>query len=61
MPKEKRFSVVADPEFHKEVKLKTVQEGRVISEVIRGLLTKWLRGEVTLNNDANDEEGQPSG
>jgi len=45
MDKFKRLTVNVTREFHHEVRVKAAQEARTISDVIKGLLQKWLEEE----------------
>ena len=40
--KMKRITVKASEEFHRQIKVKAVLEGKSISDVVRALLQKWL-------------------
>ena len=51
--KETRFVVRADPDFHRQVKVKAAQEGVDISQVIRNLLARWVRGELKVSTETS--------
>jgi len=50
---EHRIMVRVTEQLHKAVKIKAVEVGRPMSEIIRDLLTLWIEGKVSLP----DKEG----
>jgi hypothetical protein len=48
MKQEKRITVKCNEALHKAVRLKAADLGRPVSEIVRGLLTGWVLGEIEL-------------
>lgn len=48
MERERRITVKATERLHKAVRVKAAELGRPVSEVVRGLLDLWVRGEIEL-------------
>jgi plasmid stability protein len=46
MKQERRITVKCTEALHKAVRLKAAELGRPISEIVRGLLTSWVLGEI---------------
>lgn len=45
MSKEKRITVSVDDDLHKQAKIEAAKQGKTISEIIRDLLSTWLKRE----------------
>ena len=43
---EKRITVNVSENLHKAVRVKSAEQGRPISEIVRMLLEKWTNGEI---------------
>lgn len=46
MIKERSLTVRMSEELHRGVRVKAAELGRPVSEIVRGLLRKWVEGEV---------------
>ena len=49
----KRFVVPVDTEFHRDVKAKAALIGWNISDLVRELLLRWLKGEIEIKKKNN--------
>ena len=58
MELERRITVKTTEEFHKAVRVKAAELGRPVSEIVRGLLEMWVRGEVELPSPEPEQEGE---
>lgn len=58
MDLERRITVKTTEEFHKAVRVKAAELGRPVSEVVRGLLEMWVRGEVEWPPPEPEERGE---
>ena len=48
MKHERRITVKTTETLHKAVRVKAAELGRPVSEVVRGLLSRWVAGEIEL-------------
>lgn len=55
MDEERRIMVRVSEDLHRAVRVKAAELGRPMSEVVRGLLRRWVQGEV---ETPAPEEGQ---
>ena len=50
---EKRFVIPIDLEFHRDVKSKAALIGWSISDIVKELLKRWLKGEIEIKKKNN--------
>jgi plasmid stability protein len=55
MIKERSLTVRMSEDLHRAVRVKAAELGRPVSEVVRGLLRRWVEGEI---ETPSEEEGQ---
>ena len=51
MLKERSLTIRIDSKLHKAARLKSVETGRPLSEIMRDLLAGWIDGSITLADD----------
>jgi plasmid stability protein len=52
---ERKMMVRVSEDLHRAVRVKAAELGRPVSEVVRGLLRRWVEGEI---ETPSEEEGQ---
>lgn len=52
MLKERSLTIRIDTKLHKSARLKSVESGRPLSEIMRDLLAGWVDGSITLPQSA---------
>lgn len=55
MTEERKMMVRVSEDLHRAVRVKAAELGRPVSEVVRGLLRRWVEGEI---ETPSEEEGQ---
>jgi plasmid stability protein len=55
MTEERRIMVRTSEELHRAVRVKAAELGRPVSEIVRGLLKRWVEGKV---ETPSEEEGR---
>lgn len=58
MEPERRITVKTTEELHKAVRVKAAELGRPVSEIVRGLLEMWVRGETKWPPPEPEQEGE---
>jgi Arc/MetJ-type ribon-helix-helix transcriptional regulator len=55
MEKEKRITVKMPESLHKAVRLKAVEQGRYVSDVVREFFALWVEDEIELPSESEGE------
>jgi len=51
MDRIRRLTIKAREQLHKAVRVKAAEQGRPVSEIVRGLLELWIEGKIEVPED----------